>query len=92
MSDAAENPGYYAIIPAAVRYDKRVPPAARLLYGELTNMTSPGGYCTPSNRHLAMLLGCTPAAVSRWLKALEWAGHIAVDYDGPERLLIPLIW
>lgn len=80
MSDAAENPGYYAIIPAAVRYDKRVPPAARLLYGELTALSNKEGYCWASNNYFAELYDCTPQAISRWIKALAEAGHIVVEY------------
>lgn len=80
MSDAAENPGYYAIIPAAVRYDKRVPPAARLLYGELTALSNKEGFCWASNNYFAELYDCTPQAISRWIKALAEAGHIVVEY------------
>ena len=35
MSDKIQK-NYYAIIPADVRYDKRLKPLARLLYGEIT--------------------------------------------------------
>ena len=35
-----EKPSYYAIIPANVRYDKRLTDKAKLLYGEITCLTN----------------------------------------------------
>ena len=41
----ADNPGYYAVIPANVRYDKRLKPNAKLLFGEITCLTNKKGFC-----------------------------------------------
>lgn len=38
-----EKPGYYAIIPADVRYNEQLPPNAKLLYGEITALTTQQG-------------------------------------------------
>ena len=42
MTDHWEG-GYYAVIPAEVRYDKSLKPNAKLLYGELTSLCSRSG-------------------------------------------------
>ena len=41
-----ENPiSYYSVIPATVRYDNRLKPAEKLIYGEITSLTNKKGYC-----------------------------------------------
>ena len=48
-----ERPNYYAIIPADVRYDKRLKPIERLLYGEITCLSNKEGYCFASSNYFA---------------------------------------
>ena len=35
-----EQPNYYAIIPATIRYDNNLKPAEKLLYGEITALAN----------------------------------------------------
>lgn len=39
-----ERPAYWAVIPASVRYDRELPPNAKLLYGEVTALSDKLGY------------------------------------------------
>jgi len=83
-----DNPSYYAIIPATVRYDKAIPAGAKLLYGEVTALSNQFGYCFASNGYFARLYGCTPQAVSKWFKQLEQARYVAISYhdnNGPRQ-------
>lgn len=75
-----ENPSYYAIIPADVRYDKRLKANEKLMYGELTCLTYKTGYCFASNKYFAELYGVTPQAISGWIKNLEKCGYITCEY------------
>ena len=40
-----DTPSYYAVIPADVRYDKRLKANEKLMYGEITCLSQKEGYC-----------------------------------------------
>lgn len=70
------KPGYYAIIPADVRYDDRIPANAKLLYGEISALIGADGFCFASNQYFADVYGCTPVTVARLISKLEENGYI----------------
>jgi DNA-binding MarR family transcriptional regulator len=75
------QPAYYAIIPASVRYHPSLPPAAKLLFGEITALCSVQGYCWAQNPYFIALYGVDRSTVKRWLSALAAAGFITVEYN-----------
>lgn len=74
----AERPkaSYYAVIPADVRYDDRLPPNAKLLYCELTSMCAEMGYCNAPASDLGAPYGLSDRTIRSLLKALEDGGYI----------------
>ena len=76
-----ENPSYYVIIPANVRYDKRINVHAKLLYGEITALCNKEGYCWASNHYFSGLYEVSASAISRWIKSLADAGYLTIDYQ-----------
>lgn len=77
------KPGYWAVIPAEVRYDPELPLQARLLYAEISALTDLNGYCFASNAYLMNLYQITERTLQRNLKALEKRGYIRIeDGDG----------
>jgi DNA-binding MarR family transcriptional regulator len=78
---APEEKGYYSIIPADVRADKRVPARARMLYGDIAALCDQHGACGKSNAYFAAAFGADTSSVSKWTKALETAGYISIGYD-----------
>ena len=70
------RPGYYAIIPADVRYDDSIPANAKLLYGEISALIGADGYCYAGNTYFANIYKMTVENIARLISKLEKAGHI----------------
>lgn len=70
------NKGYYAIIPATVRYDEELTPVAKLLYAEITALTNSEGYCWATNAYFAELYKMHEKSISRLISLLERKGYI----------------
>lgn len=70
------RPGYYAVIPADVRYDDRIPANAKLLYGEISALIGSDGFCYASNQYFSGLYGMAEETIARLITKLEQAGHI----------------
>lgn len=68
--------GYYAIIPASVRYDSRLRPNEKLMYGEITALSNKHGYCFATNEYFAKLYGVSINSVSIWISNLQKFGYI----------------
>ena len=75
-----DKTNYYAIIPANVRYSS-LKPNAKLLYGEITALSSKLGYCFASNNYFAELYGVSKNTVSRWLSDLKKLGFITIKIE-----------
>jgi CTP-dependent riboflavin kinase len=71
-----KEPSYYSIIPAPVRYDKRLTPAAKILYAEITSLTNKYGFCYSSNRYFQNLYKVSKQTINNWLKQLSEYGYI----------------
>ena len=72
------KPSYYAIIPADVRYSN-LKPNAKLLYGEITALSSKEGYCFATNNYFATLYGVPKNPISLWVSQLNKQGFISVE-------------
>lgn len=89
------NPRFFAILPATVRYDRRLKPAEKILYAEITSLADKTGYCYASNVYFCPLYDTTERTVQRWVKHLQELGYVAVSYarDGAanQRYISPLV-
>lgn len=77
---SGEFRAFWAVVPATVLYDDTIPANAKLLYGQITQMTGADGCCGMTNAQLAEPNGLSEDSVSRLIKALEKAGHIELRY------------
>ena len=79
MEENRQKPGYWAVIPAAVRYDRQLPPNAKLLYAEISSLTDQRGYCYASNAYFQQLYELSERTVQNLLRALQKAGYIRIE-------------
>ena len=85
--DEHENPGFWAVLPAAVRYDPELPSTAKLLYAEISALTDQRGYCFAPNSYFMKLYGISERTLQDHLRALKSRGYIRVtDGDGGKNL------
>lgn len=85
-----ENPSFYAIIPANVRYDKDLTPNAKLLYAEITSLCNLQGHCWATNDYFSNLYGVSKVSISKWISQLIEKGYIQSEIvykDGTKQIL-----
>lgn len=79
--EPVSKPGYYAVIPADVRYDDQIPANAKLLYGEISALTSPEGFCFAGNDYFAGIYGLSERTVRSLIGSLQKAGYVQVELE-----------
>lgn len=74
-----DKKSYYAIIPANVRYDKRLKLLSRLIYGEITALCNEKGYCWATNKYFAELYEVSIQTISGCIAQLKEFGYISIE-------------
>jgi uncharacterized phage protein (TIGR02220 family) len=75
-----DQPNYFAIIPADVRY-ANIPGIAKLLYAEITALCNKKGFCWATNGYFANLYKVSERTVQRALVVLQDNNFIKVSFD-----------
>lgn len=88
LSTEIAKPSYWAVLPAAVRYDEELRPNAKLLYAEITALTNVRGYCWISNERLGEYFGISPKTVGSLIQQLAARGYIKVELLRDEKQAI----
>lgn len=76
MDKEINNPNYYAILTADVRYDDRLKPNEKLLFAEITALANFQGYCSASNSYFSKLYKVHKNTVGNWVNRLVELGYI----------------
>lgn len=75
------QPSYWAVVPAGIRYDDRIPANAKLLYAEISALTGQEGYCWADNAYFAGLYQVTERSIRRLLECLQAQGYIRIEEE-----------
>ena len=81
-----EQPSYYSILTANVRYDRELKANEKLLFSEITALANKSGYCTATNNYFANLYGKSKTTISNWINHLKEKGYLKVylEKDGSQ--------
>jgi hypothetical protein len=82
---------YYAIIPASVRYNDKLTPNAKLLYGEITALCNEKGFCWATNKYFSDLYKVSEVSISKWVSQLKGEAFIRTETDHEGKRKIYLI-
>ncbi|HCV8087856.1 helix-turn-helix domain-containing protein [Staphylococcus aureus] len=74
-----DQPSYYSIITANVRYDNRLTDSEKLLFAEITSLSNKYGYCTASNGYFATLYNVVKETISRRISNLTKFGYLKIE-------------
>lgn len=73
------HPGYWAVIPASVRYDDQLRPNCKILYAEISALCNRHGYCWADTPYFAEQFGLGERAIQKLLALLEDRGYIRIE-------------
>ena len=88
------KPNYYAVIPADVRYNKKLSPNSKLLYAEITALCNMNGKCTASTEYFCRLYEVSRVSIQKWVKILEnnnYIKRVNIYRQGSKEILTRII-
>ena len=74
-----DTPGFWSVLPAHVRYNKKLSDFAKILFSEITALSNKDGYCTASNGTLGEWHDKDPKTISRVISKLRDEKLIRVE-------------
>jgi hypothetical protein len=87
-----QQPSYYSILPAIVRYSKNLTFFQKILFSEITALANKDGYCSAGNGYFAEIYGMEEETISRAISKLAKEGTIKVFINkeaGNKRRIYP---
>lgn len=74
-----EQPSYYAVLSADVRYNKSLTSDEKLLYCEIVALSNnENGYCDAPNSYFTKLYRVPDISISNWINHLKEQGYLLV--------------
>jgi hypothetical protein len=81
------RPNFYAVIPANVRYNSKLPAYARLIFGEIVALCNKDGRCWAGNKYFSDIYQLDERTVQRSFRALEKENVIQTEVIGMARTI-----
>lgn len=75
-----ENPSFWAVLPAIVRYNNNLSSFEKLMYAEISALTNKNGICWAGNSYFSNLFSKTEVTISRAIKKLKDEQLIKIAY------------
>jgi len=76
-----DKPSYYAVIPAEIRYDKKLSNFSKLLYAEISALCNKEGYCWANNNYFSKLYCVSNLTITRAITQLVEVGYIQRELE-----------
>lgn len=76
-----EQPSYYAILTASVRYDNRLTDSEKILYAEITALSNKYGYCSASNNYFDKLYEVSKRTISTRINNLKKLNYLKIELE-----------
>lgn len=83
-----EQPSYYSILTADVRYSTYINDSEKVLFSEITALSNKYGYCSASNKYFAELYNVNKETISRRISKLKSNGFIDVEIEYKDKQII----
>ena len=74
-----DNPNYFSVITATVRYDEELKPNEKLLYSEISALADKEGFCWANNEYFAKLYKVNKKTISVWINNLKNKCYLSVE-------------
>ena len=87
-TELEQQPGYYSILTASVRYDKDLNANEKILFSEITALSNKHGYCTASNKYFSNLFQADERSIRRWISNLKQHGYIKMNLITKDKEII----
>lgn len=72
-------PEFDTILPAKVRYDKRLKPMEKIIYSEIMFLIKEKGYCSKPNSYFINLYDIGKSSITSYIRNLAYYGYLRVE-------------
>jgi len=83
------QPSYFTILPASVRYDKNLTDSEKILFSEIVCLCNMNGRCHANNQYFMTLYGVSKVTISKRINRLVKTGHlksVLVYHEGSKQV------